>query len=318
MDIAQLPQFTPLVKDYLRAFDRTPIRDFFAVAPQAPHEQMRALLDRRLALNRSRPQEFRTTVANAIRELHIKLCDHPATAKNLERIESADTFAIVTGQQTGILGGPLYTFYKAFTAVALAKKMWKEFPEFSFVPMFWIETEDHDFEEIASTTVLDAEGQPKTVRYVPEALRANPGMKWQKQAGPMPLELEPLAEFFQELRSALPGSNFSSEVLELFQHSYRDGHTFAEAFAGILHAFFAEDGLLLVDANRRELKMLARDLFRHEIESSPELSERIIRQSEKLEEGYHAQVKPRALNLFYLNDEKERVAINEKERSDEA
>ncbi len=316
MDISALPYFTPLVKDYLTRFETAPIRNFFAIAPEAPHAEMRELIDRRLARSRSLSAEYRKTIARSIGTLHKSIGPVPAAVvKNIELLESPDTLAVVTGQQAGLLGGPLYTFYKAFTAVELARTFKEQFPQFSFVPVFWIETEDHDLEEITSVTVLNSEGQPETIRYTPESLRANPGEPWRKQAGPTPMEEAPLQEFFETVTSALQPTDFTASALEFFRTAYRVPQSFGNAFASLLNSYFGEDGLLMIDANSKELKSLASDLFRREIEESPRLSEQIVLRSEQLEEFYHAQVKPRALNLFYVNEEGDRLAINEKDRS---
>ena len=311
MDLAALPYLTPLVKDYVARFDEAPIRDFFAISPAAPHAEMREILDRRLLLSRTRSDIHRKAIINAIRSLHSATEGVSAAAeKNLSFLQSPETFAIVTGQQAGMLAGPLYTLYKAFTAIELAKKLKQEFPDFSFVPIFWIETEDHDLEEIASIHVLNAEGQVESVRYTPPAFSSE--TPWKKQAGPTLLEDAPLSEFFEKLQSSLPASEFSSELIQVFRKSYIAGRSLGNAFASLLLHYFDEDGLLVFDANSGELKSLALELFRKEIETSPQLSERIVLQSEKLEANYHAQVKPRALNLFYINEEGDRLAIQEK------
>ncbi len=315
MDIALLPYFTPLVKDYLTRFDTSSVRDFFAIAPEAPHEQMREIIDARLFRERAMPPEHRQAVVASIRSLHASLGPiSSAAAQHLELLEQPETLAVVTGQQPGMLGGPLYTFYKALSAVELSKSLAQQFPTFSFVPIFWIETEDHDLEEISSVNVLSSEGQLESIRYVPSQISANAEQPWRQQAGPLELEEESLQQFFGELTASLAQTGFSIEVFGFLRQCYVPGRSIAHSFAALFAQYFATEGLLLIDANSRELKSLAKDLFRREIETSPQLSDRIVLQSEKLEETYHAQVKPRALNLFYVNDEGERLPIVERER----
>src|SRR5207247_5597884 len=141
---------------------------YFAISPLAPHEQMRKIIDNRIVRERAQPPQHRQAVVQAIRELHEKYGKLSAAAKkNLDLLEKTETVAVVTGQQVGILGGPLYTFYKTLTAIELAKKLSAEYPSQKFVPVFWLETEDHDLEEIVVTHVLDAESQIRTLRYTP-------------------------------------------------------------------------------------------------------------------------------------------------------
>ncbi len=316
MDIAALPYFTPLVKDYLTRFAETPVEDFFSIAPDAPMEPMQRLIEARISHERSLNSDHRATVVAAIRAYHQTLGQiGTAVAENIELLESPDTLAIVTGQQTGVLDGPLYTFYKAFTAVELARSLRERFPGQSFVPVFWLETEDHDLEEILSVQVLNGEGKLESIRYMPAALAASPDVQWRKQAGPTMLEEAPLLEFFEKLRSALQGTDFSAEVFDLMQRCYAPSATFAQAFASLLLCYFAEDGLLIMDANSKELKSLSKDLFRREIETSPQLSEKIVLQSVKVEETYHAQIKPRALNLFYVDESGDRLPMMEREKT---
>lgn len=316
MDIASLPYFTPLVKDYLTRFSTTPVREFFPIAPGAQPEQMNQLIQARLLHESSLLATHRKTVVSAIRGLHESFGKiNPAIGRNIEILASPKTLAIVTGQQVGMLAGPLYSFYKAFTAIGLSRSLQAQFPEYSFVPVFWMETEDHDLEEILSIQVLNAEGKSEAIRYAPTALSTNPEAPWRKQAGSTLLEETPLAEFFDKLRSTLQPTDFTADVLEIMQRAYAPDAPFSRAFASLLQHYFGEDGLLIIDANSRELKSLAVDLFRHEIETSPQLSERIVLQSVNVEEKYHAQIKPRALNLFYVDEDGDRLAIVEKERS---
>jgi bacillithiol biosynthesis cysteine-adding enzyme BshC len=139
--------------------------------------------------------------------------------------------------------------------------------------------------------------------------------QWRNQVGGIILEEEPRAKFFSELHAALQPTAFTDEVLAIFERCYAPGKTFVEGFAALLSYYFAEDGLLLFDASTPELKALGADLFRREIETTPELSEKIVLQSGALEENYHAQVKPRSPNLFYINDDGDRLPLIEHEKT---
>lgn len=320
MDAALLSHLTPLARDYLTHFDGSPIRDFFAIDPAAPHEQMashtmRALIDARLARERSLPEAHRTAVVASIQGTMASVsANTPRVQENIELLKQQTTLAVVTGQQLGILGGPLYAFYKAFTAIQLARKLSSQHEGLSFVPVFWLEGEDHDLAEIASAHVLNAESQLETIHYRPSAIAPGDEKTWKKQVGPIVLEKAPLDAMMDELRKALPPTSFTDEIVALVRECYVPGRTMQEAFARLLAKYFAADGLLLFDAGPRDMKILGRELFRREIETSPQLSERIVLQSVKLEETYHAQVKPRALNLFFINDDGERLPIIEHER----
>ena len=322
MDISSLPFLTPLAKDYLSRFETSPIRDFFSIPPDAPLVQLHAKVDERLLWEQSQPSECRKSVVAAIRKTIERASGNGVTEainRNLKSLESQETLAVVTGQQAGILGGPIYTFYKAFTAIELAKSLSEKHQSINFVPVFWVESEDHDIDEVTKIHVLGEGGADNLheIKYTPsslskEALQGE-NERWRKQVGPTLLEEVPLNDFFEKLRASLAKTGFSDEVDKMLRGIYAPGRSFAEAFASILLEYFGEDGLLIIDANSKELKSLAVDLFRKEIETSPQLSEKIILQSVKLEENYHAQVKPRALNLFYVNEDGDRLLIVERE-----
>jgi len=322
MDISSLPYLTPLAKDYLTSFESSPIHNFFSISPDAPVDQLQKTIDERLLREHSQPQERRKSVVAAIRKTVERASENgvaDAINRNLALLESPETLAVVTGQQAGILGGPIYTFYKAFTAIQLAKSLSEKHQGMNFVPVFWIESEDHDIYEVTKIHVLGEGGADSLheIKYTPSVLvnEATPSEneRWRKQVGPTLLEEAPLNDFFEKLRASLSTTGFSDEVDKMLRRIYAPGRSFSEALASILLAYFGEDGLLIIDANSKELKSLAGNLFRREIETSPQLSEKIILQSVKLEENYHAQVKPRALNLFYVNEDGDRLPIVERE-----
>ena len=317
MDITSLPYFTPLFKDYISRFDSSQIGKFFAIAPDAPREEMSRIVEARLAHERGLPPEHRQTIVASIAQTHAAIGEpSEAVLENLALLKSPDCVAVVTGQQLGVLGGPMYAFYKAFSAIQLAKKLSEEFPEQKFVPVFWLEGEDHDLEEVSSIHILNRNSEVETIRYVPSELVDGVGAdKWKKQVGPILLEEERRAKFFVDLRAGLPQTGFTEEVLAVCERCYATGKTFIDAFAALLSVYFSDDGLLLFDAGSREVKALGRPLLHREIETSPALSEKVILQSVALEETYHAQVKPRALNLFYITDDGDRLLLMEHEKT---
>jgi bacillithiol synthase len=136
---------------------------------------------------------------------------------------------------------------------------------------------------------------------------------WKKQVGPYSLDAAPLGAAIDQLADALQPTEFTEKLLADLRNSYHPGKTFAQAFSHWLYSLFADQGLLILDANIREAKTLGRDIFLKELDTSPKLSEKVVLQTVHLEEHYHVQVKPRAINMFYLEDG-ERYAINEKER----
>jgi bacillithiol biosynthesis cysteine-adding enzyme BshC len=319
MHISSLPQFSALVKDYVANFDGSPVHEFFPVSPERTTEAIELWIAESLA-GHARESRRATTVAS-IRQLHESLgIMSGGVEKNLELLASPTTFAVVTGQQVGILGGPLYTFYKAFTAIALARSYSERHPEWNFVPVFWLETEDHDIDEAIVTHVLDKDSNVSAVRYTPA--NYSDAQSWRKQVGSLPLEDDATTSLFAELTASLGHTEFTDSLVADLRRIYQPGTTFGHAFAKLLFQYFGNEGLLVIDGTDPELKRSATGLILKELETSPQLSEKIVLQSVKLEDHYHAQVKPRALNLFYVDSGSagsgERLPIVEHEPSPHA
>ncbi|MBL0176788.1 MAG: bacillithiol biosynthesis cysteine-adding enzyme BshC [Ignavibacteria bacterium] len=220
-----------------------------------------------------------------------------ATLDSIRTLAEGTTFCVITGQQVGIFTGPLYTIYKALAAKHLALWLKDQFPAYNFLPLFWLEAEDHDLDEAASTAVIDRENNLRRIVY------AEPAADDAKNVAPVGALVfdERIARCVEELRAALPETEFTSETMALVEAAYKPGVTFADAFAAMLQRLFPASGLVFVDPADPELKKLLAPVILQELETYPTSGEEVIKRSAELEEQYHAQVKPRAVNLFYLH-----------------
>ena len=226
-----------------------------------------------------------------------KLFASEAALKNLELFKDPGTYVVMTGQQVGLFTGPLYTIYKAMTAVKLASWLREQFPAYRFIPMFWLECEDHDFVEINNAAVLDRSNAFTRVR-------------WAEPAEDEPRNLTPIAQMhldesirrsIDELFAAMPETEFTADARAIVEGSYAPGTGVATAFARMLTALFPGSGLVFVDPSDPELKQLQAPIVLQELETFPTTGEEVIKRSAELEERYHAQIKPRAVNLFLLH-----------------
>ena len=156
-----------------------------------------------------------------------------------DRLAAGETLVVTTGQQPGLFSGPLYTIYKALSAIALARRLERD-RKVPVVPVFWVAGDDHDFHEASVATVLNAAGDP--VRIV---LRERPadGPAW-------PLMREPcgpeIVGALERLRAAAPDTEFKAEVLAWLQGSYRPETSLADACAAALHALLGGHGLAVL------------------------------------------------------------------------
>ncbi len=171
------------------------------------------------------------------------------------------------------------------------------YTEYNFVPVFWLESEDHDFEEMNSVTVINQDNSPVRLSYLigGKPLEKNPG-----PVGSIRFD-EHLQELFTSLDAALLTTEFKPKLLETLHHSYHLGATFTQSFVSWINKLFEDSGLVFCDINDREFKQLLTPVFLHECEHRSEISQRIITLSAELEQRYHAQVKPKAINLFMFH-----------------
>ncbi|HET6568230.1 MAG TPA: bacillithiol biosynthesis cysteine-adding enzyme BshC, partial [Rhodothermales bacterium] len=225
------------------------------------------------------------------------------TRRNVEALRDPQSVAVVTGQQVGILGGPLYTILKTVTALQLAGSLAEETGR-TVVPVFWLEGEDHDFDEVSSVSILKG-NDVLPLQYAPGNLPqgGNAG-----PVGRLPLT-DAIADLLDGLDQALQPSDFKEQLLENVRAAYRPGTTLLDAFATLMSAFFPDAGLVLIDPADAQLKRIAAPLFRREIEQYRETAERLRTTSERLSERYHAQVSARPTNLF-LTDESGRHSVD--------
>jgi bacillithiol synthase len=203
-----------------------------------------------------------------------------ASAKTLANIErfKHGALAAVTGQQVGLFGGPLFSIFKALTAVKLAEQATASGVD--CVPVFWLATEDHDLAEVNHVALLSEHGLPE--RLVVESQGIADAPVGTVRFGP---EIEPVVE----RAAALLGD---SEVATWLRQAYRPGESLGSAFALLFARLFADFGVILLDPADKDFHDLAKPLFRAAIERVSELDEALLARGKALEAaGYHQQVK---------------------------
>lgn len=225
-------------------------------------------------------------------------------AERAAKLEDPRAIAVVTGQQAVLFGGPLYVLYKALAAVKLAAaaEARRGAPA---VPVFWVASDDHDFAEIRTVSVLDGAGRIRSLRYAPQHEPAG-------QPASRILLDETISELIEETGACLPESPHRAELLELVARCYRPGLAISDAFALLLSALIPE--LVVLDPADPALKRLMLPALRRELtEDSPtsRLAGRVA--PELLAAGYHQQVPVRDgfLNLFWYEGGERRALAHQ-------
>jgi bacillithiol biosynthesis cysteine-adding enzyme BshC len=203
------------------------------------------------------------------------------------------TAAIVTGQQAGLFGGPLFVLWKALETLAVARRLEAQRQK-PVVPVFWVASDDHDFAEVRATTVVDAAGALRTLRYDPEVEPLG------RPAWDIVLD-DTAGGLVEELARALPAALGRDETVELAASCYRAGETLSSAFATLVSRLLPE--LVVLDPADEALKRLMQPLLAREIaEASPSSRLALDAGRALLAAGYHQQVpvRPGFLNLFAI------------------
>lgn len=225
------------------------------------------------------------------------------TETNIKNIKKQNTVAVITGQQLGIFGGPLYTFYKTTTVIKLANSLKEKYPDYNFIPVFWMEGEDHDFEEISYINI------PSNNNDIIKIVYSDSEEEDKNRGSVAKLVFEnSITNTIEELKSALFETEFSKDVFELIEKCYQPGRTIKDSFQQLMFELFDEQGLILFDPTDLEIKKLLSPIFRKEIEGFREHTSKSIAISADLEESFHAQVKVRPINLF-VSDETGRFVL---------
>ena len=284
-----VPHQSRLFLEYLE--DPTSLRRFYPEAARFHHE-----LPARRARVLEAYQTDRDALASALRESNARWNASAETFSNIERIRSADSVAVVTGQQTGLFTGPLYTLYKALSAVKLAACLTARGTD--AVPVFWMATEDHDWEEVQTAEVIACDGRLASIS-VPGSLHREG-----EQVGGVALDAS-AGEAAKRLFELMPTSEFVPDLEGLVRDAYAPGRPFGEAFARMLAALTGRYGLVILDPLDPSIKRLAAPLYSEAARRGAEIAAATDARSRVLEsEGYHAQVhtSPDSFPLFLIDE----------------
>jgi bacillithiol biosynthesis cysteine-adding enzyme BshC len=287
-----------LYRDVLHDFER--VRSFYA----RDFRDLRGMAD--AARARAYPDDRRAKVVALLARQAEQHGVLDASRAALEALARPGTVAVVAGQQPGLFGGPLYTMYKLLTAASLAREI-EAATGVPAVPLFWIASDDHDFEELRTIWISDGGEEPTALAYPAEA--APRGVSAARiRFGPAVEALVRSAE------SLVPPSPFREPALARLKASYAPGRGFSEAFARFIAPIAAEQGVLLLEASDEEAKAIALPVFEREVALGGGSSTVAKERGEALEKaGYHAQIGRvgNELNLFWHGREREAVRVTD-------
>jgi bacillithiol biosynthesis cysteine-adding enzyme BshC len=296
VELGRFPWIRALAADYAERPEALAL--FFAGHPAVPGAWNDAIA--RTQAFRRRRADIASVVADQQRRRHA-----PAEARAAaERLASPRSVAILTGQQAGLFGGPQFTLLKALTALKLAEGVEREH-DVPAVAVFWIDGEDHDWDEVRSCAVLDR-----------ELVRRSTSLGRPAGAGTEPVAGVVLDTSIDaaigSLAELLPETDFSGALFDALRGAYSPGTGMVEAFGRWLESVVGDRGLVVYDASDPAAKPLVRDVFVRELEE-PGLTARLAADAgEALRRlGYHAQVVPpeHGASVFLLDGGRQPIRV---------
>ena len=267
-------QFSRIFLDYIN--QKNSLNDFYTTFPSL--ENIEELSKNYTLVNRG-------ALVQSLNKQYEEFSITKITSQNIDLLQKENTFTVTTGHQLNLATGPLFFVFKIITTINLAKELKAKYPNKDFVPIFWMASEDHDFEEINHFYLFGKKYEWNSVQKGAVGRFSTKGIS--------------------EVLSQFP------ETIELINEAYSQP-TLSKATRYLVNKLFGEQGLVILDADDVNLKtefssIVEKELFERKSEKA------VLATSEKLEAlDYKAQVHPREINLFYLTDDlRERILFEE-------
>ncbi len=276
-DAEHYGKFSSLIRDYLSQSEKTAY-----LYNQFPSES--SLISQ--AKEKLNQFSHRETTYKVLKNQLSRLDLNPKQIENLEKFKLSNSVTITTGHQLNLLTGPLYFFHKILQVLKCCEEMNQKHPEWNFIPVFWMATEDHDFDEINHFYFQNR-------KFV-----------WNRnEKGAVgKLDLEGISTVFEHFFAQLPNSQNADSLKSLIENSYLNASNLTEATQKLVHQLFGEMGLLMIDGDDKDLKQLMVPAFQEDLLKNTAF-DLVEKTNEKLtENNYPLQVHPREINLFYLGD----------------
>ena len=283
--------FSELICDYLDQEDK--LKPFYNRFPSLENFKFQ-IEEKQKSCNDS----FRAVLVKELKYQYENIETSIATNDNIESLKLANTFTITTGHQLNIFTGPLYFLYKIISTINLCKQLKNEYPENNFVPIYWMATEDHDFEEINFYNF-------NSKKFV-----------WNREASGAVGELntEGLDKVYDFFSKELDSGIHADEIRNLFKKTYLENLNLADATRYLANELFGKYGLVILDANVSSLKNLFIPNIERELleNNSYSFVEKTNKEISSVASNYKVQVNPREINLFYLKENlRERIVFQD-------
>jgi len=296
VDFSKIPKSSKLFLDYLYNFEK--VRNYYKInfrEEESYQQHFHNICER----NNPNKSDIIEIISNQYRAFN----PSEKTKQNIELLHDNKTIAVFTGQQLGIMGGPLYTIYKLFTAIKLSEDLNRKHTEFNFVPIFWMAGDDHDFEEISGINLISKENEINKLIY-------GDGNEPDLNRGPVGdlLFNETINDFKESIKKSVRETEFSKDLFKLIENVLDHDLSLKASFFNLIYQIFDDTGLIIFNPQDKEVKKLLSPIFKKELVDYRLHTKDLLLASADLDEYYHAQVKIKPINLF-MSDETGRHLI---------
>ncbi|SJZ42346.1 bacillithiol biosynthesis cysteine-adding enzyme BshC [Selenihalanaerobacter shriftii] len=287
-----------IYEDYLFNFEK--VEEFYNYDPRLNE----SFVNRNSYLQNNY-QQNRDNITKILKDYNQELDCNQKTLENIELLKKGDAGAVVTGQQAGILTGPLYTIYKAITAILLAKKA-SRITNTDVVPIFWVASEDHDFEEINHINLINTDNKLDTIKIEGDYIGTSIG----------DININDKAfDLIDSLVAQTYDTDFKDKIISELYELAKDADDLAEWFSRIILELFNEYGLIIFDPMWPEIRKLSVGIYKDIIKNQESLTEKLQETNQELQQlDYSLQINKDQDNshLFvYLNGERNSLLIND-------
>ncbi len=272
----QVPQFSARDRAYVQEVET--LRPFFEYPVSI--ENFKTIIEKKKAYKN------RTALVNIIKKQYQEIDTTDKVKANIEALNSENTFTVITGHQPSLATGPLYFIYKIISTINLTEQLAEHYPDYNFVPVYWMGSEDHDFAEINHFNLFG-----KTLTWENDEKGSVGKMSTQN-----------IAPVLDELKTLLGESENAQKIFDLMHRAYAQNETLDDATFCLANELFKQYGLVVFITSSREAKQLFTDYILKEILEQP--SHEIVNQtiSELEQVGFKGQATPREINFFYMRE----------------
>ena len=283
--------FSSLICDYLD--EKETLKQFYNRLPNL--ENFKYQIEEKQA---SFNEDTRATLVSVLKKQYQNVDVSEKTDQNITVLKNDNTFTITTGHQLNLFTGPLYFLYKIISTINLSNELKQQYPDCNFVPIYWMATEDHDFEEI---NYFNFKGRK---------------VQWNKNVSGAVGELsnDGLSNVFNQFSEVLGRSNNANDLKNLFEKAYVKHNNLTDATRFLANELFKTYGLVIIDANDSDLKNEFIPFIKEELlqQTSCKTVVETNKKLSSLSDDYKIQVNPREINLFYLKENlRERIVLED-------